>query len=81
MCRWGLKHTGVTSPNFSWLGPHRVPINTVIGAPIKVLIGPQRGAEQLLAYTSLYNGMLTSDNRVSEPLLCAGAKVQGRCVW
>jgi 1-acyl-sn-glycerol-3-phosphate acyltransferase len=33
---WGLKHTGITSPNFSWAGPHRKPINTVIGAPIKV---------------------------------------------
>lgn len=35
-CRWGLRHIGITSPNFSWLGPHRIPVNTVIGAPVKV---------------------------------------------
>ncbi len=35
-CRWGLKHIGITAPDFSWLGPKRVPINMVVGAPIKV---------------------------------------------
>lgn len=34
--RWGLKNVGITSPDFSWLGPHRVPVNIVIGSPIKV---------------------------------------------
>mmetsp|Transcript_15470 Transcript_15470/g.46692 ORF Transcript_15470/g.46692 Transcript_15470/m.46692 type:complete len:324 (-) Transcript_15470:1904-2875(-) len=34
--KWGLKNVGITSPNFSWLGPHRVPVNVVCGAPIKV---------------------------------------------
>lgn len=33
---WGLKNVGITAPNFSWLGPHRVPLNVVIGKPIKV---------------------------------------------
>ena len=34
--RWGLKNVGITAPNFSWAGPHQVPVNMVFGAPIKV---------------------------------------------
>ena len=34
--RWGLKNIGITAPNFSWAGPHQVPVNMVFGAPIKV---------------------------------------------
>ena len=33
---WGLRHIGITSPNFSWAGPKRVPVNVVIGSPIEV---------------------------------------------
>ena len=44
MSRWGLKHVGITSPNFSWLGPHRVPIDVVCGAPLKVM--PSRDSRQ-----------------------------------
>lgn len=34
--KWGLKNIGITSPKFSWAGPHQVPINMVFGAPLKV---------------------------------------------
>jgi Diacylglycerol acyltransferase len=42
-----MRTWGITAPDFSWLGPHKVPVNVVVGAPIAVakFEGDLRGEE------------------------------------